>query len=76
MDPILGATQAVPLEPARQPTGPTPATRTDATDGTAASAPADGGLTDAELQQYKDVAAAFVGQMYMKLWRDAQRNSG
>ena len=76
MDPILAATQAVPLEPARAPTPAQQPTRTDATEGAEAAAPTDGGLTDAELQQYTDVAAAFVGQMYMTLWREAQRNAG
>ena len=76
MDPILAATQAVALEPGR-PAQPAPPTqRTEANDGVDTAAPADGGLTDAQLAQYTDVAAAFVGQMYMTMWREAQRNSG
>ena len=76
MDPILAATQAVPLEPARPAAPAQQPTRTDAPDNASAAAATDGGMTDAELQQYTDVAAAFVGQMYMTLWREAQRNAG
>lgn len=60
-------------------TGLPPATGPGATPGADPAAPAaqpTDALTDAQLEQYKAVAAGFVSQMYMTLWREAQRNSG
>ena len=75
MDPILDAMTAMPIEPAR-PAAPEAATRTEAGDAARAPTPAEASITDEQLAQYTETAAAFVGQMYMTLWREAQRNSG
>lgn len=59
MDPITGL-------PAAQPaTAPEP---------TAGPAAPDGAASDAQIEDYKAVAAGFVSQMYMTIWREAQRN--
>ena len=63
MDPITGVAGGV---PGAQPTG-TP----EPTAGPAAPANA---TSDAQIEQYKAVAAGFVSQMYMTIWREAQRN--
>ena len=79
MDPITAATTAPSLEPGR-PTlpGPDPATAAAGTGPVdpGAAAAGDGTVSNQELAQLTEVAAAFVGQMYMTLWREAQRNSG
>ena len=59
MDPITGT-------PGIQPTG-TP----EPTTGPAAPA---GAANEAQIEEYKAVAAGFVSQMYMTIWREAQRN--
>lgn len=63
MDPITG------LPPATGP-GATPGADPVAP----APTPADGAVTDAQMEEYKAVAAGFVSQMYMTIWREAQRN--
>ena len=74
-DPIVGATNTVPLQQ------PEPAVRPQAAD-PAANAPAaavDGGAgpgADAREEQFRAVAASFVSQMYLTIWREAQRNAG
>ena len=59
MDPITGLPATPP------PTAPEP------TAGPAAPA---GAVTDAQIENYKGVAAGFVSQMYLTIWREAQRN--
>ena len=79
MDPIAAAINAVPLQqpqqvqpPARaDANAPAPNTVDPATGGTAAETQ----LTDEQLQRYTAVAASFVQQMYITMWREAQRNS-
>ena len=64
MDPITG------LPPATAPGGADPATpATPAAQG-------DATVTDAQVEEFRSVAAGFVSQMYMTLWRESQRNSG
>ena len=81
MDPIAAATNAVPLQPAQapQPQAPGDVGATDRAGTAAAEADAGDGaggqLTDQQLERYKGVAASFVQQMYMTMWREAQRNS-
>lgn len=76
MDPIAAATGAVPLAPA-QPTAPaneaTPAANDAPTEGVTGG---EAQLSDRDMQRYTAVAAGFVQQMYMTMWREAQRNSG
>ena len=77
MDPIVAATNAVPLQPTQPtnaPGAPEPvAQAADAAPGGAEGAEAQ--LTDEQLERYKAVAASFVSQMYLTMWREAQRNS-
>ena len=78
MDPIAAATNAVPLQP-NQPTAPQPAADPTANAVTTATEGATGTetqLTPEQQERYRSVASAFVGQMYMTMWREAQRNSG
>lgn len=76
MDPIVGATNTVPLqqpEPAARPQAVEPATN-----GPVAAA-VDGGAgagADARDAQFRAVATSFVSQMYLTIWREAQRNGG
>ena len=58
-------------------TGLPPTTGPGATPGTEPTAPATqatDAMSDAQLEEYKAVAAGFVSQMYMTIWREAQRN--
>ena len=65
MDPITG------LPPV---TGPGTAPGVDPTAPATPATGAEGAVSDAQLEEYKAVAAGFVSQMYMTLWREAQRN--
>ena len=79
MDPIVAATNAVPLQPAQQtnaPGAPEPAAQAANVDAAAeGTTEAEAQLTDQQLERYKAVAASFVSQMYLTMWREAQRNS-
>ena len=80
MDPIAAAMGAVPLQPtepqprAQGPGGPG-AVADEVTIGGADGAGTEAQLADQDLERYKAVAASFVQQMYMTMWREAQRNS-
>ena len=78
MDPITAATNAVPLETNR-PVAPTndPTAVTNNTPGVenAGGAAAETQLTDQQRERYTAVAVSFVQQMYITMWREAQRNS-
>ena len=70
MDPIIGATNTVPLQQ------PEPVQRTD-TPAAAAEAPAtgvDAGPADSD-QAFRQAASAMVTQMYMTIWKEAQRDA-
>ena len=79
MDPIVAATNAVPLQPAQPtnaPGAPEPVAQTANADAAAEGATGtEAQLTDEQLDRYKAVAASFVSQMYLTMWREAQRNS-